>query len=68
MAEHYRSLRVFVSLGELQSRTGITNDFQPAASAANHAEVQESKVLGMPRTTAQRAAGNVENGAAEDSS
>ena len=43
LAEHYRSLRVFVSIGDTPAeiRTALANDFQvdPAASAANRAEV-----------------------------
>ena len=49
MAEHYRSLRVFVSLGDTAAdiRTAMTNDFQvdPAASAANRAEIARAKKL-----------------------
>lgn len=43
MAEHYRSLRVFVSMGDATAdiRAAMTNDFRidPAANAANRAEV-----------------------------
>ena len=43
LAEHYRSLKVFVSIGDTPAeiRTALANDFQmdPTASAANRAKL-----------------------------